>query len=86
MKRAFWFAAGAGAGVYALVKARRVAEVLTPEGLADRLSALAVGAHLLGVEVRTGMAEKETELRSRLGVGLDGGAPELTANVREADD
>ena len=37
MNRGFWFVAGAGAGVYAMVKARRAAETFTPEGLRDRL-------------------------------------------------
>jgi hypothetical protein len=76
MNRSFWFVAGAGAGVYAMVKARRAAETFTPEGLRDRLSGLSVGAHLFAEEVRTGMTEKETELRDRLGWGLDG-PPEL---------
>lgn len=78
MSRAVWFAAGAGAGVYAMVKARRAAEALTPEGLADRLAGLAVGAHLFGEEVRAGMAEKEADLRDRLGLDkLDHRQPEL---------
>lgn len=72
MSRALWFVAGAGAGVYALSKARRAAEALTPEGLADRLSGLGLGARLFGDEVRTGMAERETELRNRLGLRLHG--------------
>jgi len=70
VSRALWFVAGAGAGVYALAKARRAAEALTPEGLADRLSGLGLGARLFGDEVRTGMAEKEMELRNRLGLTL----------------
>jgi hypothetical protein len=70
--RGFWFVTGAGVGVYAVVKARRVAETLTPEGLRDRLSGLAVGANLFAEEVRGGMTEKETELRERLGLALDG--------------
>ncbi|MBV9830573.1 MAG: hypothetical protein JOZ82_03195 [Marmoricola sp.] len=61
-----------------MVKARRVAEVLTPEGLQDRLAGLSVGVNLFAEEVRTGMAEKETELRERLGLALDG-PRELTA-------
>jgi diacylglycerol kinase family enzyme len=72
MSRAAWFVAGAGAGVYAMVKARRTAEALTPEGLADRLAGLSVGARLFGDEVRAGMQEKETELRDRLGLALHG--------------
>jgi uncharacterized protein DUF6167 len=78
MNRSFWFVAGAGAGVYAMVKARRAAETLTPEGLRDRLSGLSVGAHLFAEEVRSGMTEKETELRERLGLALDG-PPELAS-------
>ena len=66
MNRAVWFAAGAGVGVYAVARARRLAEVLTPEGLADRLAGLSLGAHLFRDEVRTGMAEKENDLRARL--------------------
>ena len=76
MNRTVWFVAGAGVGVYAMVKARRAAETLTPEGLRDRLAGLSVGAHLFADEVRAGMTEKETELRDRLGLTLDG-PPEL---------
>jgi Family of unknown function (DUF6167) len=76
MNRTVWFVAGAGAGVYVMVKARRAAETFTPEGLRDRLSGLSVGAQLFADEVRTGMTEKETELRERLGLALDG-PPEL---------
>ena len=37
-----------------MTRARRVAEALTPEGLADRLAGLSVGARLFGDEVRAG--------------------------------
>jgi hypothetical protein len=70
--RGFWFVTGAGVGVYAVLKVRRAAEAFTPEGLRDRLSGLAVGANLFADEVRGGMTEKETELRERLGLTLDG--------------
>ena len=73
MRRGFWFVAGAGAGVYVMVRARRAAETFTPDGLRDRVAGLGVGAHLFAEEVRTGMVERETELRERLGVALDGG-------------
>jgi hypothetical protein len=85
MSRMVWFVAGAGAGVYAMVKARRTAEILTPEGLSDRLAGLAVGAQLFGEEVRAGMDEKEGELRRRLGLALAGaGRPELTGGPERA--
>jgi hypothetical protein len=85
MSRALWFVAGAGAGIYALTKARRAAEVLTPDGLADRLAGLSVGAHLFGAEVRAGMAEKETDLRQRLGLTLPGTTTPELAERAEAE-
>jgi hypothetical protein len=72
MNRGLWFVAGAGAGVYALLRAQRAAEILTREGFKDRLAGLSVGAHLFAEEVRAGMEERETELRERLGWALDG--------------
>ena len=72
MNRGFWFVAGGGVGIYVMIKARRAAEVFTPEGLRDRMAGLSVGAHLFAEEVRAGMTEKETELRERLEWTLDG--------------
>ncbi|HEX2894721.1 MAG TPA: DUF6167 family protein [Marmoricola sp.] len=83
MRRGFWFAAGAGAGVYVMVRARRAAETFTPEGLRDRVAGLSVGAHLFADEVRAGMGERETELRQRLGLTLDG---PLELESRPAED
>jgi hypothetical protein len=68
MRRGFWFLAGAGAGVYVMVRARRAAEAFTPDGLRDRAAGLGVGAHLFAEEVRVGMTEREVELRERLGL------------------
>lgn len=68
MSRAFWFVAGAATSAYALAKARRAAEAVTPEGLRDRMAGLSLGAQLLGEELRTEMTAKETELRERLGL------------------
>ena len=83
MSRGFWFVAGAGAGVYVVVKARRAAETFTPEGIRDRMAGLGVGAHLFAEELRTGMTEKETELREQLGWALDG-PREITAAKHRA--
>ena len=80
MARTFWFVAGAGAGAYALTRARRAAESLTADGIRDRLSGLAVGARMFRDEVAAGQAEKETELRERLGL-VPHGLPELTASA-----
>ena len=56
MRRGLWFMAGAGAGVYAMVRARRVAEAFTAEGLSDRWHALTLGARMLRDEVAQGQA------------------------------
>jgi hypothetical protein len=72
MSRTFWFVAGAATSAYAITKARRAAEALTPDGFRDRLAGLSRGAQLFGEEVRSEMTVKETELRERLGLRLDG--------------
>ena len=76
MNRSLWFVAGAGAGVYAMVRGRRAAEAFTADGLRDRLSGLAVGMRMFRDEVAAGQAEKETELRHQLGL-VPHGTPEL---------
>lgn len=78
MSRAVWFVAGATTGIYGLLKARRAAEAVTPDGLRDRLAGLSLGAHLFHQEVTAEMAVRENDLRSRLGLGLPG-RPELSA-------
>lgn len=85
MARSIWFVAGAGAGVYAMSRARRAVESVTADGLRDRLSGLAVGVRLFRDEVAAGQAEKETELRERLGL-VPHGVRELTTRQTEATD
>ena len=78
MRRGLWFMAGAGAGVYAMVRARRVAEAFTADGLSDRWHALTLGARMFRDEVAQGQAEAETEWRERCGL-VPHGLPELSA-------
>ncbi len=85
MGRSLWFVAGAGAGVYAMVRGRRAAEAFTAEGLRDRLSGLEVGARLFRDEVAQGRVEKETELRERYGL-VPHGTPELGTRVEPRPD
>ncbi|MGN6723174.1 MAG: DUF6167 family protein [Marmoricola sp.] len=66
MRRGFWFAAGAGAGIYVSFRARRVAEAFTSDGISDRIAALQLGGRLLREDIATGAAHKETELRERI--------------------
>lgn len=84
MNRGLWFFAGAGAGVYSMIRARRAAEALTVDGLKDRLGAAAVGARMLRDEVAHGKAEAETGLRERLGL-VPHGTPELTRGPSTTD-
>ena len=81
MRRGVWFAAGAGAGIWAMVRGRRAAEAFTADGVRDRISGLEVGARMFRDEVAAGRVEKETELRERLGL-LPHGRPELEAGGR----
>jgi hypothetical protein len=78
MKRGLWFAAGAGAGIYAMTRARRLAEAFTVDGLRDRWEAVGLGARMLRDDVAQAQAEKETELRERYGLAPHGGLDSLS--------
>jgi len=77
MNRGLWFVAGAGVGIYAVVRGRRAAEILTVDGMTDRLKGAQVGLQMFREEVAQGRAEKETELRERFALAPHG-RPELT--------
>ncbi len=77
MSRGLWFVAGAGAGVYAMIRGRRAAEALSADGLRDRVSAAVVGARMFRDEVAQGKADAETDLRQRAALRPHG-ALELT--------
>ncbi|HWJ09282.1 MAG TPA: DUF6167 family protein [Nocardioides sp.] len=57
------FGAGVAAGVYGMVKVRRIAEAFTPDGMRDRIGAAVLGARLLRDEVVQGQADAEIRLR-----------------------
>jgi hypothetical protein len=80
VRRGFWFVAGAGTGVYAVVRARRLAEAFTRGGISDRWHAIALGARMFREEVAQGQAEAETELRERFGL-VPHGRPELVGSA-----
>jgi len=79
MGRALWFVAGAGAGVYGMVKARRAREALTPDGLRDRGRAVLLGAQMLREEAAQARVEKEHELRERMGLPMIAAPPTIPA-------
>ncbi|MGK5529257.1 DUF6167 family protein [Streptomyces sp. URMC 129] len=72
-RRAFWFTTGAAAGVWATTKVQRTLRRFTPESLAARAADRAVAAghraRLFALDVRAGMAERESELNEALGIG-----------------
>jgi hypothetical protein len=83
VRRGLWFVAGAGAGVYGMVRVRRLKEALTREGLSDRWHAVALGARMFRDEVAQGHAEAETQLRERYGL-VPHGRRELVGAERTA--
>ena len=68
MRRGLWFVAGAAAGVYGVVKAQRVAEAFTHDGMKDRASAASLGARMFREEFHQGMVDSENKLRERYAV------------------
>src|SRR5690606_12522522 len=82
MGRPLWFVAGAGVGVYAAARARRLTDSLTAGGMRDRVHAWRAGARLFAEEVHQGRTERETQLREQLGLPLTEGRPELEQGGR----
>jgi hypothetical protein len=66
MGRALWFAAGAAAGVYGSVKARRAAYRLSGPGIIDQAAALGVGWRAFSADVRDGMQERQDAVVRKL--------------------
>jgi hypothetical protein len=64
--RAFWFAAGAAAGVYGASKARRAAYRLSGPGIIDQAAALGVGWRAFSADLRDGMQERQDDVVLRL--------------------
>lgn len=93
MRRGFWFAAGAAAGVYGMVKVRRVAEAFTADGMRDRAGAATVGARMLREEFQQGRTDAESDLRERIAVAAarqrqltSGALPAIERSETERDD
>ncbi|WP_165984811.1 DUF6167 family protein [Streptomyces sp. YIM 98790] len=71
-RRAFWFGAGAAAGVWATTRVHRKLRELSPESLALRAAGRAVDTgrrvRAFASDVRAGMAQREAELTGALGL------------------
>jgi hypothetical protein len=63
--RLFYVVLGATAGVLLVRRLTRAAEAWTPEGMTNRLGSAITG---FVENIRDGMAERESELRSALGI------------------
>ncbi|MEO7979546.1 MAG: DUF6167 family protein [Sporichthyaceae bacterium] len=68
MRRLFWVAVGAAAGVYAVRKVQKTLHAYSPGGLAERATGAGAGLRAFADEVREGMAQREAELREALGM------------------
>ena len=68
MRRIFWVALGATAGVLVVRKLTKTAQSYTPEGMARGLSGLGEGLREMAQVVREAMEERDAELRLALGV------------------
>ena len=79
MRRFFWACLGAAAGIFLMRKLTKAVEAYTPSGLGRSAAGMQAGLRELTEAVRAGMAEREGELRTALGVDAhaDRGAPSI---------
>jgi hypothetical protein len=68
MRRLFWVAVGAAAGIYAVRRVQRTLHAYSPSGLAERAGGVGATVRAFADEVRSGMTEREAELRAALGL------------------
>jgi chromosome condensin MukBEF MukE localization factor len=88
MKRLFWFGLGAAAGVGASRKVSATARRAKPAGMAENLGMalreLAEALGSFGADVRTGMAERESELTETLNREKEREKAERRADARRS--
>ena len=83
MRRLFWIALGAVAGILLVRKVTQVAEAYTPTGVARSASELGEGLREVAAVIREGMAEREQELRVALGVEAGSLSPETAQSLMD---
>jgi hypothetical protein len=86
VRRLFWVALGAGAGVLIVRQASKAVRRYTPASVADRVSSLggSVGDSLRGIvdDIRDAANERESELYQAL--GLDAAAADRPAGATDS--
>ncbi|WP_166350403.1 DUF6167 family protein [Phytoactinopolyspora limicola] len=89
MKRVFWIALGATAGVLIVRKLTKAADSMTPEGAADQVSkalnSVSQSIREFAEDVKAGMAERENELRDALGVSDNGSESHAEPDLEAVD-
>jgi hypothetical protein len=81
VRRLFWVALGAVAGVLVVRRLTKAVEAYTPAGVSRSMSDFGEGMRELAAAVREGMAEREEELRIALGVDAGTLDPETAQSV-----
>ncbi|WP_309107131.1 DUF6167 family protein [Arthrobacter sp. R1-13] len=71
MKRIIWMGIGVAIGVIAFRKVTEAQSALGPEGLNRAVGRLTDGLYDFADAVRGGMQERESELRSALGIDVE---------------
>jgi hypothetical protein len=81
MKRIFWIALGATAGILVARRLTKAARNLSPESAAGRVAGAVGGLtqafREFADDVKAGMAERDIELREALGIAENGTATEV---------
>jgi len=67
VRRVFWMAVGATVTIIVVRRVNRLFDAASPEGIGRSLTAAADSVREFADDVRTGMAEREHELRVALG-------------------
>jgi len=83
VRRVFWVALGAAAGILVVRKLTQTAHAYSPEGIAGGLSNVADAFREFADAVREGAAEREQELRVALGVDAGVVDPEQARRLIE---
>ena len=86
MRRLFWVAVGAAAGIYAVRKVQKTMHAYSPSGLAERAGGFGESITAFAEEVRAGMADREAELREALGMDAAHDAPLSPADAADLID